>query len=50
MFFSQLVYNQTPYDLVCKPTVEQDEWLKKDSRFSTTIFQIKSKFQKHNIK
>ena len=50
MFFSPLVYNQTQHDLVYKPTVEQDECLKKDSLFSTTMFHLESKFQKHNIK
>ena len=50
MFFSQMAYNQPPYDLVYKPTVEQDECLKKDSRFSTTLFHPESKFQKHKIK
>ena len=50
MFFSQLAYNQTPYDLVYKQTAEQDECLKKDSCFLTTNFHLESQFQKHNIK
>ena len=50
MFISLLAYNQTPYNLVYKPTVKQDECQKKDSRFSTTIFHLESKFQKHNTK
>ena len=50
MLFSLLAYNQTPKDLVYEPTVDQDECLKKDSRYSTTIFHLESKFRKHNIK
>ena len=50
IFFFQLAYNQTPCDLVHKPSMDKNECLKKDSRFSTTFFHLDSKIQKHGIK
>ena len=44
IMFNQLAFSQTPKDIVYIPPASEDEGLKNDSRFTTTIFHKQREF------